>query len=98
MAEGYISDFDESDTVMDKPHATMTIDLGELPPQQAAALVQMAGKVDEVGGRALGCAIQGDEDAMEGHAIDFHFALGEAMTLLEQCGAIEAQQPVEDEE
>lgn len=95
MTEGVASDFSDSEAVMDDPEATFAINLGRLPPQQALMLVQTAGRLDDYNNKRVGKAMKGKEDAFEYETLDFHFTTGEALTLLQECGAIEM--PEEEE-
>jgi hypothetical protein len=91
MTEGYASDVEGDDTVMDSPHVTVSIDMSQLPPEQAMALAQEAG-LDQFDPEAVGRLMVG-EDATDllGDAT-FHLPLGPGLTALSELGAVDLPQ------
>lgn len=95
MSQGYASDVDGDDTVMDSPHITVSIDMSQLPPEQAMALAQEAG-LDQFDPEAVGrLMVEGDTDYI-GDAT-FHLPLGPGLTALSELGVVELpQEPPEE--
>lgn len=62
MANGFVSDVPDDDTVMQTPTVVVTVELSELPPGEALALIQEIG-VDqcEVTSADLGRLVQGKD-------------------------------------
>lgn len=97
MAEGYVSDIDGDDAVMDSPEVTVSIDLSQLPPEQAATLAQ-TGDLSQQEPYEMGLAMQGNEDAIM-EDIEFHLPLGPALTMLSQFDVIDVpSEPPEEPE
>jgi hypothetical protein len=94
MAEGYASDIDGDDTVMDSPHVTVSIDLSTLPPQQALAIAHE--DIDQFEPYNIGSLMQGEDvtDAMSD--AQFHLPLGHALSALDELDVIDLpEQPPE---
>lgn len=97
MAEGFVSDIDGDDTVMESPEVTISIDLEQLPPEQALAIAGEAG-FDQQEAYILGQMLQGDDDYYENDVNDavFHVPLGPALTILDQMGVVDLPEDPSD--
>jgi hypothetical protein len=95
MTQGYVSDADGDDTVMDSPHVTVSIDLTQLPPAQALAIAQAAG-FDQQYDYSIGQLAQGDADPDDLQDAEFHLPIGVGLTALAHVGAIELPSNPED--
>lgn len=95
MTQGYVSDADGDDTVMDEPHVTVSIDLTKLPPAQALAVAQAAG-FDQQYDYSIGQLAQGDADPDDIQDAEFHLPIGLGLTALSAVGAIELPENPED--
>jgi len=95
MAEGYASDINGDDTVMDTPEATISIDLSQLQPAAALSLAQAAG-LDQQRDETVGCLVKGNEPE---HIEDarFHIPIEAAITALDELDVMTAP-PVEVEQ
>ena len=98
MVQGYASDVNGDETVMDYPDATVRINLADLPPQQALAIAQETGQTDlsdEQRGRLA------DGKRLEDDYCDatFHLTLGQALSALAAIEAVSLpQEPPEEQE
>jgi hypothetical protein len=88
--KGYASDFTGSEDVMDSPHATLSIDLSQLPPKQAFALVQQTDRIEKQDPFDMGLAAEGNDDAELG-TVEFHFTTQEALTILTNVGVLQSE-------
>lgn len=94
MTEGYVTDVNGDDTVMDEPHATIEVDAQHLDRQQAITLAQ-EGEIDESQEYALGALVAGNDDVTPEHlgTITFHLHSRAALVALVGAGVLEQQQP-----
>lgn len=98
MTEGYASDVNGDETVMDYPDATVRINLADLPPKQAFAIAREAGDTelsDEQRGRLV------DDKRLEVDYCEatFHLPLGHTLTALSSVNALDLpEEPPSDEE
>lgn len=88
MTQGYVSDADGDDTVMEEPHVTVSIDLTQLPPEQAFAIAQEAG-FDQQYDYTIGQLAHGDNDADDLQPAEFHLPIGVGLTALAQVGVLD---------
>jgi len=87
--EGYVSDVPGDDTVMDEPTVTVSIDVSNLPREQALAIVQQADPSQQEPW-VLGALMQGDDDVMDDlRDVEFHLPLGPALTALSEIGVVD---------
>lgn len=90
MGEGYISDASD-ETVMDEPQVTVSIDLTDLPPEQALSIAQEAGLQQE--SWVIGELAKGEKpDGFDMADAEFHLTLGEGLTALASVGAVDIEQ------
>lgn len=85
MTHGYASDADGDETIMQDPQATFSVDLSQLPPEQALMLAREAG-IEQYDPFEVGVAMQGEKNHLK--TAEFHFSLGTALTMLDEVGAI----------
>jgi hypothetical protein len=89
MTQGYASDINGDDTVMDEPQATISIDLSQLPPAAALSIAQAAG-LDHQNPCAVGQWVKGEEaDPNYVEDAEFHVPIEAAITALEELDIVE---------
>jgi len=88
MSEGYISDADNDETVMETPEATVSIDLTQLQPEQALGLIQQS-DTNQQEPWVLGALMQGDDVTDSCNDAEFHLSFGAALNALASVGAVE---------
>jgi hypothetical protein len=99
MAQGYVSDRDGDDTVMERPDVTVTFRLANLPPQQAFMLAQY-GECD-LTDEQLGKLSRGKQPELDHQYVEFHLPLQAglvALTNLDVLDLGEGEEPDDDEE
>lgn len=87
MTEGYASDIDGDDAVMEEPHVTVKVDLQQMPPEQALAIAQQAG-FDQFDEYDLGLLMKGKEST-DIRPAEFHISYGPALTALSNIGVLD---------
>jgi len=87
MTEGYCSDADGSEVVMDSPVATLTVDPSEISREQALELAHIGDPYDEAAVRNAAEDQTYDHGMIE--SIDFHFTLEQAVMVLQFIGTID---------
>lgn len=98
MTQGYVSDAEGDDRVMNTPTVTVTIDPSGMPPEQVLALIQEADPYAQKEW-VLGALERGDAEAISDVApIEFHFPLDVALTALASVGAVDLPQDPSDVE
>jgi hypothetical protein len=80
MAQGYVSDRDGDDTVMDDPDVAVSFRLDNLPPQQAFMLAQR-GECD-LTDEQLGKLARGEQPDLEHQYVEFHLPLQAGLVAL----------------
>jgi hypothetical protein len=80
MAQGYVSDRDGDDTVMDEPDVTVSFRLANLPPQQAFMLAQY-GECDMTD-EQLGQLARGEDADLAHQYAEFHLPLQAGLVAL----------------
>lgn len=88
MTEGYASDVRGDDTVMDSPHVTVTIDLSQVPAQQALAIANEAG-LDQQDAWIVGEMVKNDNVPCEVNDAEFHLPLGVGLTVLSEANVVD---------
>ncbi|WP_226041228.1 hypothetical protein [Natrinema sp. DC36] len=80
------------DTVMSSPDATVSIDVSDLPPEQALAIAR-EGDIENQDPYVVGEVMCGNESAVsELYDVEFHLPLGVALTVLSNAGVIDLPQ------
>lgn len=100
MTQGYASDINGDNTVMDSPEATISIDLTQLPIRQALAIARAAG-LDQQEDYIVGAMVKGDLDDSDRQYMEeaeFHIPFEAAVTALEELNIINNTPPTEAEE
>jgi hypothetical protein len=80
MAQGYVSDRDGDDTVMDDPDVTVSFRLDKLPPAQAFMLAQ-SGACD-LTDEQLGKLARGEDANITHQYVEFHLPLQAGLVAL----------------
>lgn len=88
MVNGYVSDVDGSDAVMESPTATVSIDPSEVPPGQALALIREANPSDH-NPYDLGELLQGEDSTQELNDIEFHLTLQQVLVALDHIDVVD---------
>jgi hypothetical protein len=95
MADGFISDVDGDETVMDHPTTRVCMNIADLPPAQALALDQQAGESD-LTNQQRGALLNGEQIDAEYVDVRFHLPIGPALTALAAINAIDIPQDAPD--
>jgi hypothetical protein len=96
MTEGYVSDIDGDDTVMDTPTVTVSINIANLPPAQALAIEQEAGDSDLTDVQR-GQLMDGERLDTDYGNVRFHLPLGPALTALASINAVDVTADAPDD-
>lgn len=88
MSNGFVSDVDGDDTVMDEPHVTVSIDLKQLPPEQAFLIAKEAG-LEQQEDYTVGQLAKGNDRIVDLQDAEFHLPIGVALTALDAVGVID---------
>ena len=95
MTYGFVSDAEDDDTVMQSPDVTVSIDLTELPSEQALAIIQAAG-IEQQYDYTIGQLAKGEDDVDDLSQAKFHLPIGVGLTALASVGAIELPEDPEE--
>lgn len=89
MTQGFASDINGDDTVMDDPQATISIDLTQLPPAAALSIAQAAG-LDQQDEFTVGALVKGKMPEKGVSDAEFHIPIEAAITALEELDIVES--------
>lgn len=92
MTEGFVSDVDGDDTVMQRPVVTITIDPTQLRPEQALALIQQADRSQQEA-YELGLLAKGEDVTDDLDPIEFHVPLDAGLDALNGIDVLQSPDP-----